>query len=442
MKKIFLIISILIFSAAILSSFRLSEFAENNDVKWEYDPYSNILTLQWRSMDFKFLPYESFYYQGIRVFRMTDPVLMEGTDFLIPDEFAARWKVKKGIFDIKFTQDKKRITVSILSDIPMKYTYKSKKKIFQIQAEAPCFLEKDYYYYPEMGIEYIKIVNSKDLELRFNDVEELKEYQPSEDKLMISYIYDPPKAHKKDPVIIRKSSDPVKFSRKKVCIIIDPGHGGKDPGAIGITGVKEKTIVLALSKKLRSYLEKMGYSVLMTREKDIFIPLRNRPKFANSNNGDLFISLHANFAYNPKVKGFDIYYLSKSASDDESREVAAYENNVIKLEREHKQDMLGEIIWSMMSNEFENESITLAGMVSRDLKKITPANGNPVKHARFYVLYGATMPAILIESGFISNRSEARNLVKANHQDKLTKSIAEAIDAYIVKNYRKFINGN
>ncbi|MCK5399666.1 N-acetylmuramoyl-L-alanine amidase, partial [bacterium] len=205
---------------------------------------------------------------------------------------------------------------------------------------------------------------------------------------------------------------------------------------------KEKTIVLALSKKLRSYLEKMGYSVLMTREKDIFIPLRNRPKFANSNNGDLFISLHANFAYNPKVKGFDIYYLSKSASDDESREVAAYENNVIKLEREHKQDMLGEIIWSMMSNEFENESITLAGMVSRDLKKITPANGNPVKHARFYVLYGATMPAILIESGFLSNRSEARNLVKASHQDKLTKSIAEAIDAYIVKNYRKFINGN
>ncbi len=215
-------------------------------------------------------------------------------------------------------------------------------------------------------------------------------------------------------------------------IIIDPGHGGKDPGAMAF-GLKEKDIVLDIARKLVPVLEKeLRCEVLLTRDKDVFVPLEERTAIANTQNADLFVSLHINAHPSAKVRGLETYYLNLSTNAEAMR-VAARENAISTHQMNELQDILSDI----MKNSKINESSRLAQQVHNSILNKAESIGYTniknlgVKQAPFYVLIGAEMPAILIEIAFISNTEDAKNLQDSNFVTMLTQEIAEGIRTYV-----------
>ena len=215
-------------------------------------------------------------------------------------------------------------------------------------------------------------------------------------------------------------------------IIIDPGHGGKDPGAMA-GGLKEKDIVLAIAKRLKPQLEKqLGCNVFLTRDEDKFISLEERTAIANSKGADLFISLHVNAHKQNEVKGLETYYLNFSTNEEAMR-VAARENATSTYKMSDLQGILSEI----MNNSKINESARLAQIVHDSLiRGVTDHHFQKtrdlgVKQAPFYVLIGAEMPAILVEMGFITNKGDRTNLTLAEYQQTMVEQITNAVQNYI-----------
>lgn len=222
-------------------------------------------------------------------------------------------------------------------------------------------------------------------------------------------------------------------------IIIDPGHGGQDPGAIGQKGLREKKVVLKTCLYLRDYLKSKtkNIKIIMTRDKDVFIPLEKRAKIANKyinkNTAGIFLSVHANASYNKKTKGTETFVLSAVASDDEARAVAAMENGIIDRKGK-KADSISKILTGLLSYENIRESIQLAIFIQKSYKKNLNVKGTTptgVKKALFYVLEGTLMPAALTEIGFLTNREEEKFLRKASYQKKVAFAIGDGIIKYI-----------
>jgi N-acetylmuramoyl-L-alanine amidase len=216
-------------------------------------------------------------------------------------------------------------------------------------------------------------------------------------------------------------------------IVIDPGHGGKDPGTVGIRGTEEKTINLLVAQALAQSLRDDGdYEVLLTRTDDTFIPLAERAALANRYNADLFISVHCNASLSPKLKGMEVYFLSERASDPHADAVARAENAPLALEggSSRSQAKLQLLLRSLVKNVNINESSALGGMVDREVGQSLGENTLGVKQAAFYVLRGAEMPAVLIETGFLSNKSEEKDLLNPSFRQKLVSGIVEAIKDY------------
>ncbi len=214
-------------------------------------------------------------------------------------------------------------------------------------------------------------------------------------------------------------------------IVLDPGHGGKDPGAIAY-GMKEKDIVLHVAKRLAEKLRHdLGVTVILTREEDVFLPLEERTAIANTSGADLFVSLHVNAHPSPQIKGFETYFLNLSTNDEAMR-VAARENATSA----HQMSDLQDILLDLMRNSKISESARLARQVHGS---ITSGLVNPpftlkdmgVKQAPFYVLIGAEMPAILLELAFISNPDDARLLGDAAFIDEMAGTISSGIRSYI-----------
>ena len=215
-------------------------------------------------------------------------------------------------------------------------------------------------------------------------------------------------------------------------IVIDPGHGGKDPGASAF-GMKEKDIVLKIAKNLAPILSaRTNAEVILTRETDIYIPLEERTAIANTNDADLFISLHINAHPSPKIHGLETYFLNLSTNAEAMR-VAAFENATSTHQMSDLQDILSDI----MKNSKINESSRLAEFVHNSLSDgIEGIQKNNfrnlgVKQAPFYVLIGAEMPAILIEIGFITNQMDSENLKSDFFLDMIVDEIVEGIQNYI-----------
>ncbi len=215
-------------------------------------------------------------------------------------------------------------------------------------------------------------------------------------------------------------------------VVIDPGHGGRDPGAIGAMGVREKDVVLAIAKKLASKIRgTLNIRAELTRTGDYFIPLAERTEIANKKGADLFISIHANSSLNPQARGVEIYFLSEEASDAEAAAVAARENSVVAMEeRSREMDRLTKILWSLTLNQFMNESSQFASIAYDKISSGTGLPGRGVKQAGFYVMKGARMPAVLVEAGFLSNREEERLLNTGAFQSSVARSILSAIQEY------------
>jgi len=215
-------------------------------------------------------------------------------------------------------------------------------------------------------------------------------------------------------------------------IVIDPGHGGKDPGATAF-GMQEKDIVLQVAKKLGVQLKKkLGCEVILTRNKDVFLSLEERTAIANANGADLFVSLHLNAHPSEKVFGFETYYLNLS-TDPEAIRVAALENATSTHQLSDLQGILSDI----MKNSKIDESSRLAKQVQEALstglanRRYPQAKSLGVKQAPFYVLIGAEMPAILIEMAFISNKTDAGHVKKEGYQDALAEEIVQGLQKYI-----------
>lgn len=215
-------------------------------------------------------------------------------------------------------------------------------------------------------------------------------------------------------------------------IVIDPGHGGHDPGAVGPNGTREKDVVLDIALKAAKKVRKeLGIDVVMTRSTDVFIPLEERTAIANKVNADLFISIHANASLNRGSSGIETYYLNL-AKTEKAKRVAARENNT-SLE---KVGLLQGILFDLMANHKLHDSARLADQVQKSLhKKISKqfegTRNLGVKQGPFYVLVGATMPSILVETAFISNETEEERLKDLEYQETAVVGIIDGIKGYI-----------
>lgn len=240
--------------------------------------------------------------------------------------------------------------------------------------------------------------------------------------------------------LVRKRAKPQPVAPRIRKIVLDPGHGGKDPGAIGPRGVKEKDIVLVLAKKLAHRLRRdMGVHVVLTRSADIFIPLEDRTAMANAENADLFISLHVNASENKRAGGLETYYLDNT-TDEAAIRLAARENSTSRRNVTDLQFILSDLV----QNSKLADSITLANylqssLVSRTRRRYHGVKDLGVKKGLFYVLVGARMPSVLVELFFVTNKLEARNLTRRRFQGSIVEGIYQGIRKYqqslkVVKN--------
>ena len=226
-------------------------------------------------------------------------------------------------------------------------------------------------------------------------------------------------------------------STKGKLIVIDPGHGGSDSGAVG-NGLKEKNVVLATSKKLGALLTKRGYKVLYTRSTDVFINLRSRTAFAAKRNADMFISIHANAAPNTssalKMSGVETFFLSPARSE-RSKNAAALEN---KGDLEDMNTFSKQTFLNFLNREkiisSNKLAIDIQSYMLSSVKKSFASKDGGVREAPFWVLVGATMPAVLVEIGYITHPQEGKNLGKSAYQDRIAQGIANGVDAYFQKN--------
>jgi len=212
-------------------------------------------------------------------------------------------------------------------------------------------------------------------------------------------------------------------------VVIDPGHGGENFGSVGPTGYTEKEANLAIARKVREQLEAKGIDVILTRNDDIFVDLETRTEVANSVGADLFISIHANGYGSSKACGFEVYFLSPPL-DDEARVVAAMENagiGVVAAENVVPNDEVAFILWDTAQNEFVAESSYLAQLIDEQLALRLPIRNRGVKQADFVVLKGAYLPAVLIETAFITNPDEENLLKDEAFQSQVADALVEAI---------------
>jgi N-acetylmuramoyl-L-alanine amidase len=250
--------------------------------------------------------------------------------------------------------------------------------------------------------------------------------------------------------VITQPPAAAKSSPRKV-VVIDAGHGGPDNGMTGPIGTPawfvEKDVTLSVAKKLEAVLRARGMDVLMTRTTDTLIALSDRGRIANSNHGDVFISIHVNApgsrtAAGARERGFETYFLAEAKTEDERR-VQDMENESVKFEtgaNAPKGDPLSFIITDMAQNEHLRESSDLAQTIQQGLIEVHPGPNRGVQQANFAVLRGSYMPAVLVEIGFGSNQSEATFLSDQDNQRALARNIAESVTAYLA-HYQSRVGG-
>lgn len=227
-------------------------------------------------------------------------------------------------------------------------------------------------------------------------------------------------------------------SGKKSVVVIDPGHGGGDPGALGANGRKEKEVTLAVAKELKSQLEATGrYTVHLTRSTDIFIKLQDRVKIARKHNADLFISLHADSIDKPNVSGASIYTLSNKASDAQTAKLAARENQadlIAGVDLSHEDKEVANILIDLAMRDTMNQSKFFANtVVKKASSKGIDLLDKPHRFAGFAVLKAPDIPSVLVEMGFMSNRAEVSKLSSPDYRKKIAGALVNGVDAYFAK---------
>jgi len=221
-------------------------------------------------------------------------------------------------------------------------------------------------------------------------------------------------------------------------IVIDPGHGGKDPGGIGVNELREKDIVMDVSLKLQKELSRRfrTVNIMLTRTSDDFLSLERRGAVANGIEPGLnpiFISVHANVSFAPNTVGYETYFLSLEPFGDRARDVAHRENSVLDFEVENSDDYLTKIMNHLVDIQYRRESRLLASHIQTGLERRVgvESENRGVKGAFFYVLKESKMPAVLVEIGFVTNEVEAKHLLENEYQQRIARGIADGVEEFM-----------
>jgi N-acetylmuramoyl-L-alanine amidase len=262
-------------------------------------------------------------------------------------------------------------------------------------------------------------------------------YEGERGEVRVNQLADPPRLvfdfarpGASDPRERRQLAAPLRV------MVLDAGHGGHDPGASGPTGLTEKELTLDVTKRVRKLVEeRLGVKVLLSRDSDVFIALRDRTSYANRERADVFVSIHANAHRQAASEGVEIYFLSSEATDNAARQVAALENSVTSYEKpapggRGRADVVKSILWDLAQSEFQTESSHLAETVLDSMTRSLRIPNRGVKQAGFYVLGGAAMPAVLIEIGFVTNPREEKKLRESRYRDEIALAIYEGLAEY------------
>jgi len=224
------------------------------------------------------------------------------------------------------------------------------------------------------------------------------------------------------------------------CIVIDPGHGGLEAGAKGKFGTLEKDLTLAIGMKLAEIVRQTRASnVVLTRDRDVDVSLEERAAIANNNKATVFISVHVNGSYRKGAAGPETYFLSKDATDEESRRVAFMENNSEALEssiQAEDEDLIKMILWDMAQTAYLKQSSQLAEDIQNELNLLWGTRNRGIKQAPFKVLTGVACPAVLVEVAFLSNPQEERKLLTEEYQRKIAQAIYDGLAKFLRDNSR------
>ncbi|MCQ2913973.1 MAG: N-acetylmuramoyl-L-alanine amidase [Alphaproteobacteria bacterium] len=325
-----------------------------------------------------------------------------------------------------------------------------------VEFDSPVFISRDFALKPSGNFGHRLVIDTKigqspaktldQLVSQAINIEEpvkpkTQEYPKANPKAANNYaplkVAKPEKKVEYYPAPKYAKTKPKTEKSQKQIVVIDAGHGGVDPGALGVSGVFEKNITLSMAKQIRNILERSGkYKILLTRETDVFIPLYDRRMFAKKQNADLFISIHADSTRRSDARGFSIYTVSDKASDKEAEKLAERENradiiNGVDFGNNTKE--VQDILLSLAQRETLNYSVQFADAVVDELKQdgsVKLLSSNAHKFAGFAVLKDPGVPSALVEMGFLSNREEEKLLKQSWYREKLASLIVRAIDYY------------
>jgi len=216
--------------------------------------------------------------------------------------------------------------------------------------------------------------------------------------------------------------------QERKTIVIDAGHGGRDPGAVGVSGTREKDVVLHSALMLRNALEHRGYRVALTRDADNFVELENRVRFAREQHADLFISIHADASPNRETTGASVYTLSDSGAS-RAQNMMATQNWDLDL-GDTRNTLARDILVDLAQRDTTNRSAQFAQVVIPKLGEVAPLVRNTHRSAGFFVLLAPDVPAVLIETGFLSNATDERRLADPRARERMAEAMAQAVDAY------------
>lgn len=237
---------------------------------------------------------------------------------------------------------------------------------------------------------------------------------------------------------LSRTERPSSPSREIKTVVIDPGHGGLWPGAMGKAGTLEKDITLAISLKLAAVIRRnLALRVVLTRDKDVDVSLEDRAAMANNNKADIFLSIHANSSYQKDARGPETYFLSLEATDEEARKLAYLENNPTQPEEGiagDNQDEIQMILWDMAQTAYLKQSGELAESIQNELNLLLRTRNRGIRQAPFTVLAGVACSAVLVEVAFLSNSREERRLRNEDFQNEVAKAIYDGLVSYLERN--------
>lgn len=431
----------------------LKEFAKNQSVRTEFYDHNNKLVLRFPSKKTVVSAYCSFIKIEDTVYQLPYPVLFDGKEFYIAAESFSDLLNFENLSDVSI-----KVSESVVIATAPQYNIHSVEFAQKLNGSQIKINTSQTFDTRSFGVSFsrggwmnmtipggkpdsISVTESKVQEpvVRIRSMQSDQSCQLS---FLLRYQIDDYDLVQKDNQIIVTLRTNITDNAQKIkemrnrwlldTIVIDAGHGGKDSGTIGITSLMEKTVTLDIAKKLGKMIEReMGVNVVYTREEDVFIPLWKRTKIANESGGKVFVSIHANSTSRASsAKGFETFLLRPGKTED-AIEVASRENSVIALEENipdfagYKEDNI--ILATMAQSSFMQESEFLAATIQTELDKILRSNNRGVKQAGFQVLVGASMPNVLVEVGFLSNKTECKNLGKSSYRKKVARAIFNSL---------------